>query len=68
MAYAAAVAALLGLLYLVPAVAPALLVAALLWWLVATLLVLGYPDSSRYWGGLPGKLLIGCLLYTSRCV
>lgn len=61
-AYAALVAALLLGLYLVPALAPWLLGAAVLWWLLATLSVLGYPDSSRYWGGLPGKLLIGLLI------
>src|SRR5574343_1695170 len=61
-AYAVAVAVLLGLLYLVPVLAPVLLVLAVLWWLVATLLVLSYPDSSRYWGGGPGRLLIGLLI------
>jgi phosphatidate cytidylyltransferase len=61
-AYAALVAALLYGLYLTPALAPWLLAAALLWWVLATLLVLGYPASSRYWGGLPGKLLIGLLI------
>lgn len=61
-AYAALVAVLLYGLYLLPALAPWLLVAALLWWALATLLVLSYPDSSRYWGGLPGKLLIGLLI------
>lgn len=61
-AYAAVVAVLLYLLYLTPLLAPWLLGAAVLWWLLATLLVLGYPASSRYWGGLPGKLLIGLLI------
>ncbi len=60
--YAAVVAALLYLLYLNPALAPWVLGAAVLWWALATLLVLTYPDSSRYWGGLPGKLLIGLLI------
>ena len=32
------------------------------WWLLATLLVLTYPQSSRYWGGTPGRLLIGLLI------
>ncbi|HSC84463.1 MAG TPA: phosphatidate cytidylyltransferase [Pseudomonas sp.] len=62
MAYAAVVAGLLYLLYLIPALAPLVLAAAVLWWLAATLLVLNYPGSSRYWGGLPGKLLIGLLI------
>jgi phosphatidate cytidylyltransferase len=61
-AYAVLVAALLYVAYLVPSLAPWLLGAAVLWWLLATLLVLNYPDSSRYWGGLPGKLLIGLLI------
>lgn len=61
-AYAAAVAVLLGLLYMVPAVAPVLLVVAVLWWSAATFLVMTYPDSSRYWGGVPGRLLIGLLI------
>ena len=61
-AYAAVVAALLYGAWLLPALAPWLLGAAVLWWLAATLLVLSYPQSSRYWGGLPGKLLIGLLI------
>src|SRR5574343_521175 len=61
-AYAAVVAALLYGAWLVPALAPWLLGAAVLWWLAATMLVLSYPHSSRYWGGLPGKLLIGLLI------
>ncbi|MBB2494610.1 phosphatidate cytidylyltransferase [Aquipseudomonas ullengensis] len=60
--YAAVVAVVLYGLYLTPALAPWLLGLAVLWWLLATLLVLGYPGSSRYWGGLPGKLLIGLLI------
>ncbi|MBC9249707.1 phosphatidate cytidylyltransferase [Pseudomonas alcaligenes] len=61
-AYAAGVAALLYGAWLLPVVAPWLLAAAVLWWLLATALVLSYPQSSRYWGGLPGKLLIGLLI------
>lgn len=60
--YAVLVAVLLYLLYLTPALALWVLGIALLWWALATLLVLTYPDSSRYWGGLPGKLLIGLLI------
>lgn len=60
--YAAVVAALLVVIYLLPALAPVLLLLAVLWWLAAIWLVLGYPDSSRYWGGLPGRLLIGLLI------
>lgn len=61
-AYAALVAALLYGAWSLPALAPWLLGAAVLWWLTATLLVLSYPDSSRFWGGRAGKLLIGLLI------
>ena len=61
-AYAALVAVLIYGAWLAPALAPWLLGAAVLWWLAATLLVLNYPESSRYWGGLSGKLLIGLLI------
>ncbi|MES2817863.1 MAG: phosphatidate cytidylyltransferase [Pseudomonadota bacterium] len=61
-AYASLVALLLVGLYLLPALAPGLLLVAMLWWAAATLLVLSYPGSSRYWGGAPGKLLIGLLI------
>ena len=61
-AYAAVVALLLYLLYALPGLAPLMLVLAVLWWAFATFLVLNYPDSSRYWGGLPGRLLIGLLI------
>ncbi|HLD68495.1 MAG TPA: phosphatidate cytidylyltransferase [Pseudomonas sp.] len=61
-AYAVLVALLLGGLYRLPALAPWLLAVAVLWWALATLLVLSYPGSSRYWGGAPGKLLIGLLI------
>lgn len=60
--YAAVVAGLLCGLYLQPAFAPWLLGAAVVWWAAAILLVLGYPDSSRYWGGLPGSFVIGLLI------
>lgn len=61
-AYALVVALLLGALYHLPALAPWLLGVAMLWWLLATVLVLTYPQSSRYWGGTPGRLLIGLLI------
>lgn len=60
--YAALVVALLFGLYQVPALAPWVLAAGILWWVAATLLVLGYPASSRYWGGSVGKLVIGLLI------
>ncbi|MND70592.1 Phosphatidate cytidylyltransferase [compost metagenome] len=61
-AYGLLVAALLYGLYLVPALAPLVLVLGVLWWGVATVLVLGYPETSRYWGGTLGKLVIGLLI------
>lgn len=61
-AYAALVAALLLVLYLVPAVAPWVLSLGVLWWVLATFLVLGYPASSRYWAQAPVRLLIGLLI------
>lgn len=42
-------------------VMPVLLV-ALAWWLLATLMVFVYPRSASWWGGLPGKLLMGLLI------
>ena len=44
----------------VPAL-PVLLL-ALAWWLLAVLMVFAYPKSASWWGGLPGKLLIGWLI------
>ncbi|MCY1286589.1 Phosphatidate cytidylyltransferase [compost metagenome] len=61
-AYGLLVAALLYGLYLVPALAPLVLVLGVLWWGAATVLVLGYPETSRYWGGTLGKLVIGLLI------
>jgi phosphatidate cytidylyltransferase len=61
-AYGLLVAALLYGLYLAPALAPLVLVLGVLWWGAATILVLGYPETSRYWGGTPGKLIIGLLI------
>lgn len=61
-AYAASVAALVGVLYLLPQLAAGVMALALLWWLLALVLVLGYPASSRYWGGTAGRLLIGLLV------
>lgn len=61
-AYAALVALLLAALYQLPALAPWLMLAAVLWWIAATVLVVGYPQSRRFWGGAPGSLLIGLLI------
>ncbi|EIK51772.1 phosphatidate cytidylyltransferase [Stutzerimonas stutzeri TS44] len=61
-AYAALVALLLVGLHRLPALAPWLMTAAVFWWVAATALVLGYPQSQRFWGGAPGRLLIGLLI------
>lgn len=60
--YALAVALLLLLLYRTPQLAAWLLAFSVLWWLVATALVLGYPDSQRHWGGRVGSLAMGMLV------
>ncbi|WP_260956602.1 phosphatidate cytidylyltransferase [Pseudomonas citri] len=61
-AYAAAVAAMLFILYLVPGLAPWVLGAAVLWWSAATFLVLTYPRTSHHWANTATKLLIGLLI------
>src|SRR5690606_20529107 len=61
-AYAALVALLLAALYQLPVLAPWLLFVAVLWWIAATALVVGYPQTRRFWGGAPGSLLIGLLI------
>lgn len=61
-AYAALVAALLCALYLLPVLAPWVLLAAMLWWLFATLLVLNYPASNRFFHSVLSKTLIGLLI------
>lgn len=60
--YAVVVAVLLFLLYLLPGLAPWVLVAALIWWLAATWLVLTFPDSSEHWSSVVCKLVIGLLI------
>ena len=60
--YALAVALLLVLLYQLPALAPWLLSLSVIWWLLATALVLSYPESKHYWGGCFGSLVIGLLI------
>ncbi|WP_298187859.1 phosphatidate cytidylyltransferase [uncultured Pseudomonas sp.] len=61
-AFASLVAVLLLGLYLLPVLAPWVLLSGVIWWALATVLVLGYPASSRCWSGLPAKLLIGLLI------
>jgi len=60
--YASVVAVLLFLMHLVPGVAPWVLGAAVLWWAVATFLVLTYPRTSEHWAGAAAKLVIGLLI------
>ena len=62
-AFAAAVAVLLVVLYQLPGLAPWVLVLGILWWLVATLLVLSFPNSHGFWSdSTPIKVLIGLLI------
>lgn len=60
--YAALVAGLLLLLYRLPQLAGPVLALAVLWWLAAIGLVLGYPSSSRLWRTPAVRMLIGLLI------
>src|SRR5471032_896108 len=60
--YAAIVALLLFLMYILPDVAPWVLGAAVLWWALATFLVLTYPRTSSQWSSVACKLVIGLLI------
>ncbi|MCL7462548.1 phosphatidate cytidylyltransferase [Pseudomonas sp. NW5] len=60
--YAALVLLALGVLYLLPALAVPVLWLALLWWLLAVLLLYGYPSSARFWQARGLRLLIGLLV------
>lgn len=60
--YAAVVALLLFLMYILPDVAPWVLGAAVLWWALATFLVLTYPRTSSKWSSVACKLVIGLLI------
>ncbi|MCF5099965.1 phosphatidate cytidylyltransferase, partial [Pseudomonas proteolytica] len=60
--YAAVVALLLFLMYILPDVAPWVLGAAVLWWALATFLVLTYPRTSGKWSSVACKLVIGLLI------
>ena len=62
LAYAAVVAGALMLLYLVPDLAPWVLGASVIWWGLATWLVLTYPRSSELWASAACRLLIGLLV------
>ena len=60
--FAAVTAALLLVLHHSPFLAPVVLAVAVLWWALATRLVLTYPASSEHWKGTVRKLLIGLLV------
>lgn len=61
-AYAAVVAGGLMLLYLMPDLAPWVLGASVIWWALATWLVLTYPRSNELWSSAACRLLIGLLV------
>lgn len=61
-AYAVVVALMLFVMYIVPGLAPWVLGASVLWWGVATWLVLTYPRSSQHWASAACKLTIGLLI------
>jgi phosphatidate cytidylyltransferase len=60
--YGALVAGLLFVMHLLPGLAPWVLGAAIVWWVVATYLVLTFPQSSARWSSAASKLLIGLLV------
>lgn len=60
--YAAIVALLLLLMYVMPGVAPWVLGVAVLWWALATFLVLTYPQTSGHWSSVACKSVIGLLI------
>lgn len=62
LAYAAVVALMLFFMHILPGLAPWVLGAAVLWWGVATYLVLTYPRSSEHWASAACKLVIGLLI------
>jgi phosphatidate cytidylyltransferase len=54
-AYAAVVALMLFVMYILPGLAPWVLGASVLWWALATWLVLTYPRSSEHWSSAPAS-------------
>ena len=62
LAYAAIVAGALMMLYLMQDLAPWVLGASVIWWALATWLVLTYPRSSELWASAACRLLIGLLV------
>jgi phosphatidate cytidylyltransferase len=61
-AYAAIVALILLVMHILPDLAPWVLGASVIWWGVATYLVLTYPRSSEHWASAACKLVIGLLI------
>ena len=53
---------MLFVMYILPGLAPWVLGASVLWWGVATYLVLTYPRSSEHWASAACKLVIGLLI------
>ncbi|MFK3724751.1 phosphatidate cytidylyltransferase [Pseudomonas monteilii] len=60
--YAAVIAGALMVLHLMPDLAPWVLGASVIWWGLATWLVLTYPRSSELWASAACRLLIGVLV------
>lgn len=60
--YAAVIAVLLLVMYVLPDVAPWVLGAAVLWWILATFLVLTFPRTAAHWSSAACKLVIGLLI------
>ncbi|NWA23650.1 phosphatidate cytidylyltransferase [Pseudomonas gingeri] len=61
-AYAAVVAVLLFFMYILPVLAPWVLGASVIWWGLATYLVLTYPQTSAKWSSAASKLVIGFVI------
>jgi phosphatidate cytidylyltransferase len=60
--YAAVVAVMLLVMHLLPGLAPWILGASVIWWGVATYLVLTYPQTSEHWASAACKLVVGLLI------
>ncbi|WP_419711762.1 phosphatidate cytidylyltransferase [Pseudomonas sp. NFX224] len=61
-AYAAVVALMLLIMHILPGLSPWVLGASVIWWGIATYLVLTYPRSSEHWASAACKLVIGLLI------
>lgn len=61
-AYGLFVALVLFVFYLSPGVAPWVLGLSVIWWALATFLVLTYPGSATHWDNVASKLVIGLLI------